>query len=206
MNDIVFTQLALPFLKWFFFVFGLISLAIGAGLLLKPAPTRRLLDIMNRWVSTRRGMKSLEVPRSEEGLLHSFRRPIGALAIPILAYSTYVLITLGDMKNVADALRLGSGGNAILVLIVMDTVRWSLVVFGLLAIAVSLMLIFFPNVLKKLEMPANQWFSTRSLVAGGDDMRMGLDAWVLARPRAMGGMIVVGALVVVVSFGVMLMK
>jgi hypothetical protein len=37
-------------------------------------------------------------------------------------------------------------------------------------------------------------------------MHMGLDAWVLARSRAMGGLIVVGALVVVISFGSMLLK
>lgn len=206
MSNIVFSQLVLPFFMWFFFVFGLISLAVGMGMLLKPEPTRRLLEIMNRWVSTRRGLKSLEVPRSKEGLLHRFRRPVGALAIPILAYSTFVLITLGDMKGFVDALRLGNNSNAVLVLIVVDTVRWCLVVFGLAAIVASVMLIFFPNALKTLETSANHWFSTRSLLANGDDMRMGLDAWVLARSRGMGGLIVVGALVVVFSFGLMLFK
>lgn len=206
MDDIVFSQLVLPFFLWFFFVFGLISLFVGMGMLLKPEPTRRLLDIMNRWVSTRRGLKSLEVIRSKEDLLHRFRRPFGAFAIPVLAYSTYVLITLGDMKGFVDALRLGNNSNAVVILIVADTVRWCLVVFGLAAIVASVMMIFFPNALRTLETPANHWFSTRGLLTGGDDMRMGLDAWVLARSRAMGGLIVVGALVVVFSFGSMLLK
>lgn len=206
MSDIVFTQLAYPFIVRFFFIFGLLSLAVGMGMLLKPEPTRRLLETMNRWVSTRRGMKALEVPHSEEGPLHRYRRPLGAIAIPLLAYSTFVLITLGDMKGVVDALRPGNAGNAVLLLIVMETVRWCLVVFGLAAIVVSVMLIFFPDALKKLEMPANHWFSTRNVLSGGDDMRMDVDTWVLARPRAMGGVIVVGALVVIVSFGLMLLK
>jgi hypothetical protein len=206
MSGILLKQLVLPFFLWFFFVFGLISLAVGMGVLLKPEPTRRLSEIMNRWVSTRRGLKWLEVPRSEEGLLDRFRRPFGALAIPILAYSTFVLITLGDMRSFVDALRLGNNSNAVLVLIVMDTVRWCLIVFGLAAIVASVMLIFFPNALKTVKMPADHWFSIRSLLAGGDDMRMGLDTWVLGRPRAMGGLILVGAVVVVFSFGLMLFK
>lgn len=206
MNDIVFNQLALPFLVRFFFIFGLLSLAVGLGMLLKPEPTRRLFEAMNRWVSTRRGMKALEVPHSEEGPLHRYRRPLGAIAIPLLAYSTYVLLTLGDMKGVVDALRLGNPGNAILVLIIMETIRWCLVVFGLAAIVVSVMLIFFPDALRKIETPANQWFSTRSVLAGGDNMRMDVDNWVMGRSRLVGGLIVAGALVVVGSFGVMLFK
>ena len=206
MSGILLNQLVLPFFLWFFFVFGLISLAVGMGILLKPEPTRRLSEIMNRWVSTRRGLKWLEVPRSAEGLLDRFRRPFGALAIPILAYSTFVLITLGDMRSFVDALRLGNNSNAVLVLIVMDTVRWCLIMFGLAAIVASVMLIFLPNALKTVKMPANRWFSIRSLLAGGDGMRMGLDTWVLGRPRAMGGLIVVGAVVVVFSFGLMLYK
>jgi len=206
MSGVLLNQLVLPFFLWFFFVFGLISLAVGMGILLKPEPTRRLSEIMNRWVSTRRGLKWLEVPRSAEGLLDRFRRPFGALAIPILAYSTFVLITLGDMRSFVDALRLGNNSNAVLVLIVMDTVRWCLIVFGLAAIVASVMLIFLPNALKTVKMPANHWFSIRSLLAGGDGMRMGLDTWVLGRPRAMGGLIVVGAVVVVFSFGLMLYK
>jgi len=206
MSGILLNQLVLPFFLWCFFVLGLITLAVGMGILLKPEPTRRLSEIMNRWVSTRRGLKWLEVPRSAEGLLDRFRRPFGALAIPILAYSTFVLITLGDMRSFVDALRLGNNSNAVLVLIVMDTVRWCLIVFGLAAIVASVMLIFLPNALKTVKMPANHWFSIRSLLAGGDGMRMGLDTWILGRPRAMGGLIVVGAVVVVFSFGLMLYK
>ena len=206
MSNIFIDQFVFPFIVRFFLIFGLISLAVGLGMLFKPAPTRRLMEIMNRWVSMRRSLKWLEVPRSEEDLLHRFRRPFGLLAIPILAYSTFMLIMQGDMKSFVDAFRLDANTNVFLVLILMETVRWCLIVFGLAAIVVTVMLIFFPGVLKRLETPANHWFSTRNWRAGGDDMHMELDAWILGRPKAMGGLIVVGALIVIFNFGMMLLK
>ena len=93
MSTILFDQLLLPFILWFFFVFGLFSLAVGVGMIFKPGPMRHLLDIMNRWISTRRSLRWLEIPHDEEGLLHRFRRSLGAVAIPILAYLRFIPTT-----------------------------------------------------------------------------------------------------------------
>lgn len=204
MSNILVDQLVFPFILRFFFVFGLISLAVGIGMLFKPEPMQRLFDVMNRWISTRRSMRWLEIPRDEEAPLHRFRRSVGAVALPILAYSTFILITQGDMKSFVDALRLGTGSSAFLVLILMETARWFLIVFGVAAIAAIVMLIFFPDALKSIEKLANRWISAHNLLRGGDDMHMGLDTWIRAHPRAMGSLIAMAALAVTVNFGIML--
>jgi len=196
-------QLLVPFMVRFFFVFGIGALAVGIGLVFFRAPALRFFGSMNRWVSLRRSTKWLAIPRASEPLVRRFRRPLGAVFVLVAAFSTFVLMTQVDADRVVTALRVKVPHTYGVWL--MEAVRWFLVAGGMLAIAVGIMLLFFPQALLALETRANRWYSFRGVSRAGDTMHMGLDAWVANYPRSIGTIIATGALVVVIDFGMRLL-
>jgi hypothetical protein len=78
--------------------------------------------------------------------------------------------------------------------------RWFMVAGGLTAVAVGVMLLFFPRAYRALEERANHWYSTRQALTGGDSMRMSLDRWVEAYPRPAGAIIACLSVIAALAF------
>src|ERR1700716_1913412 len=63
-QNLVWSKVVLPSLALFGLAGSLLGIAVGLGLLFRTAATLRFFATMNRWVSTRRSLKALEIPRS----------------------------------------------------------------------------------------------------------------------------------------------
>ncbi|MBI3531549.1 MAG: hypothetical protein CK604_12335 [Curvibacter sp. PD_MW3] len=203
MSDLLFDQFLIPFFIRFFFVFSLIGMATGAGLIFFPARMHQVFEQGNRWISVRRRMKWLEVPRNIDMALYRFARRMGGVLIALAAYSTFVLVTQVNAGGMVSVVGADKTVDPMLALIVADTVRWALVAGGLLGIVVIGLVLFSPDTMKGVGKPADQWYSTRTWLRGLDQMHMGIDTWVRGHPRAMGSLMVLGALVVNINFGLM---
>jgi len=87
----------------------------------------------------------------------------------------------------------------------LESTKWILVAGSLLAIAVGVMLAFFPNAMHALEGYANRWVSTRQMTRpiaeGGDRMHLALDRVVAAYPRTAGWILVILSLGCVFATG-----
>ncbi|MDP1633700.1 MAG: hypothetical protein Q8L69_03335, partial [Gallionellaceae bacterium] len=130
------------------------------------------------------------------------RRLIGGTFILVAAYSTFVLIAQIDVARVVAELHFDV--PQAFVAWAIESVRWFLIVGGMLAITVGTMMIFFPIKLRAMESHANHWYSSTGRDQMGDVMHMEVDGWVESRPRAMGVTIALGALIVVADFGMRL--
>ncbi len=202
MSHPIIDQFLIPFIIRFFFVFGILSFAVGVGLIFNHVRMVRFFGIMNHWVSMRRSTKWLSIPRDTGPVVQRFRRLIGAIFVLVATFSTFVLITQIEAKSVVAALRLDIPYALAMWLI--ESARWLLITGSMVAIAVGIMLIFFPNALLAIEARANYWYSTRSRSRGGDTMHMTFDRWMGTYPRALGWLIAAASLFVVVDFGLLL--
>ena len=191
------------------FVGSLFGMAIGAGLLFRSEAMLRFFATMNRWVSTRRVLKPLEITHTLGG------QPAGQAAgtkqrwiVGILfaaggAYAGYVLTTAVDAGKVVWLFGIyGTLAPAAFVLI--DTVRWFIVAGCATAVVAGVMLLAFPDAWRAVEVRANQWYSTRQLALGGDAMHLTLDRWVELFPRAAGALIAALCLIPLVTSAVLL--
>lgn len=190
------------FMVWFFFVFGIAGFAVGVGLVSSHEHMHRFFGVMNRWVSMRPGTRWLAIPRTTSLLGQRLRSVIGAAFILVAAYSTFILVTQIDVGRIVATLRLET--PRVYVTWIMESMRWLLIVGGLLAIAVGVMLAFFQNALLAIETRANHWGSFRGDSQSGDAMHLGFDRWIESYPRTLGCVIAVAALVVVVDYGLRL--
>jgi hypothetical protein len=89
--------------------------------------------------------------------------------------------------------------------VVLEAMRWFLVVGSALAVIVAILILFFPSRLAALEAHLNKWYSTRNLLPrSGESMRYPLDLMVEATPRAAGWLITIASLLVTAAMALLL--
>jgi hypothetical protein len=203
-GNLVVDQLIVPSVIWFFFIGGVVAVVVGAGLILRSAGVFRLFGVVNRSVSTRRLLKPLEIPRDSNGLFWKYSRPIAVFFTLGAVYSLYGLIAHVDNAAVVAALKLKYPPAAVLLLV--EIARLLLIVGCTVALAVGILLEFFPDTMRSIEARGARWVSTRRMAPDADKMNVTLDTWVVAFPRAAGGLILVPALGVVFYFGTLLLN
>jgi hypothetical protein len=190
-------QMLIPALAMIFLVGSLVGAATGAGLIVSGARVLRLFGFMNRYVSTRSGLKAMSMPHDIGPLVRRHRHLIGACLVLGAGYSVYGLLAWFDSDAFAAALDLRYPRSFVAWLL--NGARWTLIAYGVLGILAGLMLGFFPRALDRIEARANRWYSIRKFTLGGDTMHLTLDRFVEAFPRSTGALIVIGALYVAVN-------
>jgi hypothetical protein len=176
--------LVVPALGIFALAVSITGIVLGLALALRAEATLRWLGAMNQWVSSRRAMKPLEIPRDADPHAAGGRRWVGVVVALVGAYALFVLSLQLDTNKLASAL--GQHSRYSLAAIAIDGLRWVLVAGCAVAAIAGVMMVVAPRALHALEVLGNRWISTRQLAAGGDQMHMGLDRLAGRYPRAAG--------------------
>ena len=193
----VLDQLVVPFLMLFVFAGSLGGFALGCALLLRAATAIRFIHAMNRWISTRRATRELELPR--QILLPS--RWLGIFLVAGGAAAGYVLLARVQVPRAALSLVDPRFGTALAV----ESAKWLLVAGCVVSVATGLIALFHPKSLDGLQQRMNRWVSTRTLIpADSERMRMPLDLLVETHPRAAGWIIAASSLLVAVAMGLLM--
>lgn len=199
-GSLAFRQWAMHFLTILFFVGGIVGLAAGASLIFNGERTLRFFNSLNRWVSMRSTSKPLEIPRDTTQTVQKYRRWLAVFFIVGAVFSLYVLSMKFDARAAISALNLDTLRAPVADWLVASA-RWILIVGNLAAIAVGIMLGFFPLALTTVETRGSKWYSERRVVKGSDKMNLTLDNWVAAFPRTTGVIFMLTTLILVGNFG-----
>ncbi|MGH8689025.1 MAG: hypothetical protein ACREVQ_15080 [Burkholderiales bacterium] len=177
-------QLLFHFFIVLILVFAAVGFAAGMGLIFASAPTRRVFQLMNRWISTRGALRAFEIPRDTEQLSHRHPRLVGwGLILGGLVATLGLLLAVNTAQ--LDA-AVAKGDTRVLVAVICGTLKWFLVGGGAAGVVVGGLLAFAPDALARLEKYANRWSSTQLAVRGADDMHSVLDRLVEAHPAPAG--------------------
>src|SRR5260221_9978458 len=170
-----------------FFVVAVAGLGVGVGLIVSSLKTVQLFHRVNRWVSTRHALKSVEVPRDTDRWSHRYQRWIAG------AFVLGGLIAIFGLAAGVDAnalsLVFAEKRFVPVAAIAFDSAKWFLIVGSTFGVVVGGMLLFYPNAEGTLERFANQWVSPRRVTRSWDDMHMTLDLLVEAHPTPAGRII-----------------
>src|ERR1700675_4840466 len=155
-----------------FLVVATAGLAVGVGLLVSTQKTIAMFHVVNRWVSTRHALKSVEVSRDTERISHKYQRWVaGGFVIGGLV-SVVGLISGVDVAAASSLIARQSMVQVTVV--ILNTAKWFLVAGSAFGVVIGGMLLFYPNAEATLEKFANQWVSSRRVVRNWDDMHMTL--------------------------------
>ncbi len=197
-------QLFIQFSMVSFLVVAVAGLGAGAGLIISSQKTAELFHVLNRWVSTRHALKSVEVPRDTDRAAHRYQRWLASGFVFGGLISVFGLAAGLDASAVSSAF--AQGPFVPVVAIAVESAKWFLIAGSAFGIVVGAMLIFYPNAESTLERYANRWVSSRSVVRTWDDMHMTLDRLVEAHPRPAGWIIASTSAAAVIAGLIMLAR
>lgn len=203
LNQLFVDQLLVPVVIRCFFVFGILGFVVGVGLIIDPVRMQRFFGFVNTWVSLRRSTKWLAVPRDISSTVQRYRHLIGLTFILLGAFSTVVLMTRIDVNQVVANFRVAA--PLLFVAWLVDSTRLLLIVGNVLAIAIGVMLMVFPNFLQSVETRVNRWVSFRAQSLGADTENRSLDRWVASYPRVSGWLVAIATLPLVAIYGLHLL-
>ena len=197
-------QLLVQFLIVLFLVVAVSGLAVGVGLIASSPKMVEYFRVLNRWVSTRHVLKSVEVPRETDRLAHRYHRWVAAGFLLGGLISIFGLLAGLDPSAVGRAFAEKCFAPAVIVAV--ESAKWVLIAGSAFGVVVGAMLLFYPNAESTLERFANQWVSPRRVTRSWDDMHMNLDTLVEAHPRPAGWIIACTSAAAVICAIIMLVR
>lgn len=196
--DSIIGQISYPvfmYLVWLFFVISSVfAFAVGLGLALHRQYIQRISTVMNRWVSLRKWMKPLSIPRIIEPMLFSHPARMGFFIAVGAAVSVMVLrgLDAGVFNPLYDGV-----WPAPTVSVLSGYTRYFLLTGNALVLLVGLLMVFAPRWLSRLITYSDQWYSVRQHTRALGQMHLDVDQWVLAHAK------VSGVALIIMSLGLM---
>lgn len=185
-------ELLVPGVALFFLLWGIVGAALGAGLIVWGAKMSRLFGFMNRYVSTRAGLKSMSMAHDVGPVVRKYRHVLGACLVLGAVYTLCGMTVWFDTNALVASLNLAY--PRLFVAWIAESVRWFLILFSVIAFATGIMLVFSPGMIDRIERRANRWYSVRRLTLGADTMHLQFDNLVEAFPRPAGAAILIASL------------
>lgn len=202
LNNVVVHEILIPVVVKFFFIGGVIALALAIGLILRSPKVFRLFNAMNQYISTRHATKAWSTPRDIGAFVWRHSRKIAIFFIVGAVYSIWGLVTGPEDHKVVSALNLSY--PAAFVLWVYGSVKYFFIVACLVSIMVGILMLFNPDALKVIENYSARWYSSREVSRKAEKMNMTLDQWVAKNPRIAGLLLAPLGLVTTIHFGSLL--
>ncbi|MEO8009618.1 MAG: hypothetical protein ABI728_14010 [Betaproteobacteria bacterium] len=203
LSNYVVDEILVPVVFLFFLASGIFGVGLGIGLIVFRARIFHLFGPMNRWVSARKNLKPLESLRDIEPFVHKYRRWFSALFILGGVFSIFMLAEKVDVVAVTSVF--GLRRSSIIGPWVIQSLVTFLIIGSVLAIAIGIILGFFPRALAAVEIRTNRWYSSRQFAKGVDESHVPLDSLFESSPRTAGCVLAVGALILSVSSMIVLL-
>lgn len=181
-------------------------LAMLLGLLLLLAPTAYLAISLrlNKWVSTRRSMRPMEIPRNQEALLYRHHRLFGLLIVTGAIYTLNYFLLDYDRQLAFNTLLKELKIEAFTLDWALDAVMFFLMLGNVFVLIIGSVIFIRPSLLKGVEAWGNTWVSTRHTTRFLDNSYSGVDSVTARHPRFVGGFLLLGGLYVLGMLGVYL--
>ena len=160
------------------------GIALGVGLNFSTARTLRFLKATNRWISVSKSLEPLETPRDVDNAIFKRRRASATVFIIGGIYTVFMLLFVVDFPHVVQAL--SGNANPVIVEILVESLRWFLLLSGVLALVVGVTMLVSENALPALQARLEHWYTADKISRKEGEMRMTLDNITAAYPRATG--------------------
>lgn len=175
------------------------GLLMGAMLLWRPEWLARLSKHANSWVSTRQMARPLEQSINLDNWFYRYGSMSGAALMLGAVYIMYMFAAHFARADLLANLAKMRLVQPVLLEPLLDTLVLIFLAGAVLALLVSLFLIFRPSMLRDLELGANQNISLRSSLKPVEIQRDDMDRLVFSNARVAGVLLLGGSLYTLVA-------
>ncbi len=183
----------------FFIVGGFFALVMGLILFFQPDRISSWSSVGNKWYSGRKSTKPLDVMHDTDSFYFNNHLRVGVsmMIVSLIA----LLLIVARMPNLDQILTATSNFETGISLgILLESLKWFLIVSIILGFPVWGFLAFKPDKLKQINKTLNRWVSTRLIMLPLETMNHGFDNIVLNYHRFFGVIFVLGAAFILFKF------
>ena len=192
-------QMYFEILELVFVVGGFIALFMGFLLIFKPDLVANLSRFGNKWYSARKSTKPLDIMRDTDSFYFNNNQLIGSTMLVISILALYLIYS--RIPDTDEYLAAAGNTSANLgVGILLESLRWILLILITIGLPMWGLLTFNPEKLKKLNTYLDKWISTRLLLLPLEQMNDSFDVFVLQNHRIFGAFFVIGAGFILFNF------
>lgn len=193
------TEMYLEITELFFIIGGFLSLVLGILLWFSPDTVAKMSMGGNKWYSSRKRTKPLDVMRETDSFYFRHHLAFGVIMSLASILAIYLIITRFPSADSAAA-SLGGDGSAIILGVLLDALRYILLAFIIMGTPMWVLLAVAPQTLIKVNATLNTWISTRMLILPLETMNTGFDAYVVKNHRIFSILFSLGALFILFKF------
>ena len=186
------TEMYLEMTRLFFILGGILALAMGLLLFIKPETVARISTKGNKWYSSEKIVEPLDAVHETDSYFFANNKIAGSLMLIVSILGLYLIAT--RIPTVDDVYKIaGNLQTSLSIGILLESLKWFLLIAITLGIPVWGFLAFNPEKLKMINGKLNQWVSTRLMLLPLEKMNLGFDNFVLHYHRFFGTLFALSA-------------
>ena len=181
----IFWEIGIQTVEILTLIFGVMGMTLSLMLLFAPHLARNLSNILNRSINVDRGIEYLDKDIEISEFLYKHHIAMGLLLVAGSLFSLFFFFFSLDASKFAGVF-FGSQANAFSAELIVITITW-IGRFGCLAgLFFGLMMVFVPDLMKRIESKLNSCFETKSMIEKLDKSTHDMDSFFFSHPVAVG--------------------
>jgi len=184
---------------WFLIVGSIGGIVVGTLLFFQPETVANWGKVMNKWVSTRRALRSLEIPRNNtDSFVLRYPKAFGIIVLVLSVITFYKLWIAAPLETLwhptAISVVFGWG-----IEVFIASLRLFFLIGTAFTAVMGLMILIDTERFKKLSTIANRWISSRLALLPLEKMYYDFDVFVMRKNRFFGAFMVLGSVYTLIA-------
>ena len=166
-------------------IFGIMGMTLSLILLLSPRLAQNLSNVLNRSINVDKQLEYLDKDIQISEFLYKHHVAVGLLLVSGSAFSLFFFFFSLDVSKFAGVF-FGSRDNFFTAELVVSVFTWIGRIGCLIGLAFGLLMVFMPELLKRIESRVNSWFETKPVIEKLDKTSHDMDSFFFRHPIAVG--------------------
>jgi len=184
---------------WFLIVGSISGIVVGTLLFFQPETVANWGKVMNKWISTRKALRSLEIPRNNtDSFVLRYPRAFGTIVFVlsiITFYKLWILAPFDTLWHPTVISKVFGWGIEFMI----ASLRLFFLIGTAFTAIMGLMILIDIERFKKVSTIANRWISSRLALLPLEKMYYDFDVFVMRRNRFFGAFIVLGSVYTLIA-------
>ena len=181
----IFWEIGIQTIEILTLIFGILGMMLSLMLVFSPRLAQSLSNTLNRSINVDKGIEFLDKEIEISEFFYSHHIVMGILIVAGSAFSLFFFFFSLDLSKFAGIF-FGSRASLFTAELIVSTVTWIGKIGCLTGLVFGLMMVFTPDLLKRIENKLDALFETKSIFEKLDKSSRAMDTFFFRHPFAVG--------------------
>jgi hypothetical protein len=187
----IFWEIGIQTIEILTLIFGIMGMTLSLMLIFSPRLTQNLSNILNRSINVEKRLEYLDKDIQISDFFYTHHIAMGLILVAGSVFSLFFFFFSLDVSKFAGIF-FGSQSNLFAAEIIVSSITWIGKVGCLAGLAIGLLLVIKPDLMKGIESRLNSWFETKPMIEKLDKTSHDMDSFFFRHPITVG---LVGAVI-----------